>query len=142
MLCVSFLRPFSPMQGQRTKVTRKKLNKHFFKVFDDTTIKSLNIFTLFKTVAQPDRFQQMPPKIQLQLQLKLISNEMVLAVSIANQIVVFTSQILRDMAITLTPNSHTHPKPKNFLLRFKQTTDFTTRLFPFDKPVEWSIFEI
>ena len=39
---------------------------------------------------------------------------MVLAVSIANQIVVFTSQILRDMAITLTPNSHTHPKPKIF----------------------------
>ena len=55
--------------------------------------------------------------------LKLISNEMVLAVSIANQIVVFTSQILRDMAITLTPNSHTHPKPKQFFFFLrKQTT--------------------
>ena len=67
--------------------------------------------------------------------LKLISNEMVLAVSIANQIVVFTSQILRDMAITLTPNSHTHPKPKHFFfLSQKANKDFTNFLFPFVEP--------
>ena len=102
---------FSPCKdkGQKPQET----NKQPFKVFNDTPIKTLNIFTLFKTVAQPTVFSKCHPKSSSS-SLKLISNEMVLAVSIANQIVVFTSQILRDMAITLTPNSHTHPKPKQF----------------------------
>ena len=81
-----------------------------------------NIFTLIKMSRSPTVSSKCHPKSSSS-SLKLISNEMVLAVSIANQIVVFTSQILRDMAITLTPNSHTHPKPKQFFFFLrKQTT--------------------
>ena len=75
--------------------------------------KLLTYLLYSKPSRSPTVFSKCHPKSSSS-SLKLISNEMVLAVSIANQIVVFTSQILRDMAITLTPNSHTHPKPKQF----------------------------
>ena len=75
--------------------------------------KLLTYLLYSKPSRSPTVFSKCHPKSSSS-SLKLISNEMVLAVSIANQIVVFTSQILRDMAITLTPNSHTHPKPKHF----------------------------
>ena len=84
--------------------------------------KLLTYLLYSKPSRSPTVFSKCHPKSSSS-SLKLISNEMVLAVSIANQIVVFTSQILRDMAITLTPNSHTHPKPKQFFFFLrKQTT--------------------
>ena len=127
-------------KGQKPKET----NKQPFKVFNDTPIKTLNTFTLFKTVAQPTVFSKCHPKSSSS-SLKLISNEMVLAVSIANQIVVFTSQILRDMAITLTPNSHTHPKPKQFFSYpdlSKQRFLSTKMLFPFVEPTGSSLLKL
>ena len=128
-----FLFPHCKDKGQKPQ----KANQQPFKVLTIPLSKLLTYLLYSKPSRSPTVFSKCHPKSSSS-SLKLISNEMVLAVSIANQIVVFTSQILRDMAITLTPNSHTHPKPKQFFLSQKANNDFTNFLFPFVEPA-WPI---